>query len=336
MRRVPGCRLLQQRVSESCVGLAQVSVASGSSPPRNFNIYTRTVCTIKSSADSELQASDFGYPSLLSHFNALHDWIELRRWCLFTLACALVQLEGGVDAVLATQKILVVNLIPAHRDAHDGNPAMAFRLDAAALVDRACDDSDFLRENWAYIQANADLWGRASANALLDPERSCESPTPVGSLPIVYIVRRTNMVSGHAFAPFRLPLRHVASENPADARTRAALEDLVRLMKGVLCMPFVFRRAENPRELQPDWGFLERMGRRRKTWKWKDFPAGDEELWRTRERLLHMLMPGSTSELTPLQVLTLFNYGRMGTRWWYVSSSPLRCQLGLMTTLLER
>ena len=96
-------------------------------------------------------------------------------------------------------------------------------------------------------------------------------------------------------------------------------------------MPFVFRRAENPREPQPDWGFLERMGRRRKTaWKWKDFPAGDEELWRTRERLLRMLMPGSTSDLTPLQVLTLFDYGRMGTRWWYVFSCVFNldsCQL---------
>ena len=105
----------------------------------------------------------------------------------------------------------------------------------------------------------------------------------------------------------------------------------MRLMKGVFYMPFVFRRAENPREPQPDWGFLERMGRRRKTaWKWKDFPAGDEELWRTRERLLRMLMPGSTSDLTPLQVLTLYDYGRMGTRWWYVFSCVFNldsCQL---------
>ncbi|KAM5540750.1 hypothetical protein V8D89_005583 [Ganoderma adspersum] len=292
---------------------------------KNFNSYTRTMCTIKSSTDSELQASYFSYPSLLSHFNTLHDWIELRRWSLFTLTCALIQLEGSIDAVLGAQKVLVVNLIPAHRDAHDGNLARAFRLDAAALVDR--DSSNFLRENWAYIQANTDLWGRTSANALLNQERSDAFTAPVGSLPVVYIARRTSMVSSHAFTLFRLPLRHVMSEDAADTCTWAALEDLVRLMNGVLYTPFVFHRAENPHEPQPDWGFLECTGRRGKTWKWRGVPADDQEQWRMWEKLLCLLMPGSTSDLTPLQVLTLFDYEHMGTRWWARDSTHAKATL---------
>ena len=274
--------------------------------------------------------SDLGYPSTVSHFNKLLEWIELHHWCLFTLTCALVQLEGGVDAVVGTNKVLVVYVNPAHRTAHGGNPAMAFQLAQAALIER--DKEDFLRENWAYIRANADLCGFSAAIALLDPgallpERSDEVASPVGTLPVVYVVRRTNMVSGQAFPLFSLPLRHRASEDVADARTRAAFEDLAKMMKGLLCdSDIVLRRAENPGEPQPDWGFLERTGKRGKTWKWRGIPADDQEERRKQERVLRRLMTGSTSGLTPFQVLTLFDYGRMGTKWWYVSSSILRCQ----------
>ncbi|KAM5542695.1 hypothetical protein V8D89_003656 [Ganoderma adspersum] len=266
--------------------------------------------------------SDLSYPSSVSHFNTLLEWVKLCRWCLFTLACALVQLEGGVDAVLGRQKVLVVYINPAHHTAHGGNPAAAFQLAQAALVER--DKEDFLRKHWMYLQANADLCGFSAAIAL-----RCHRPPRPRAERRVHGPRREPPgrvhLSGHAFALFRLPLRHVASEDAADARTRAALEDLVRLMKRVFYMPFVFHRAEDPREPQPDLGFLEHTGRWGKTWRWKDFPAGDEELRRMREKLLYLLMLGGMSDLTPLQVLMLFDYGRMGTKWWYVSSSLLCC-----------
>ncbi len=294
------------------------------------------MCIGKPIVSAELDADDLGYPSNLSLFNALLEWIEIRRWCLLTLSCALVQLGGGVDAVLGTRKVLLLDVVPVHHSEHDGSPAMAFQLGQAALVDR--DRDDFLRANWACIQDNIGLCGLSTTLALLGllallpAEPRGALATLLGSVPDVFVVHGTNMVSSQVFTLFRLPLRHVASEDPtANAHTRAALEDLVKIMQGVLCTRMVFRRPEDPNQLQPDWGIFERTGRRGKMWKWKHIPA-DEETWRGRAKALEELRPGSTSGLTTLQVLTLFDYRRLGTNWWYVFSSLLLCELGLMLT----
>ncbi|KAI1782264.1 hypothetical protein LXA43DRAFT_1148444 [Ganoderma leucocontextum] len=249
----------------------------------------KPLCTSEPNPNFELQASDLGYPSPLSLFNALIEWIELRRWCLYTLACALVRLEGGVEAVLAAQKVLLVQVVPAHRTEHDSNPAMAFQFDRAAIVEN--DGSDFLRENWASIRPNVEFARLSSAFAFLDPARRDRLSAPVGSLPVVYVVHRTNIISGQAFPLLRLPLRHVDNQDVADGRTRAALEDLVRIMKAALCHVIVHRRAENPQQQEPDWGIFERTGRRRKTWKWT-LLSPDQETWRRREKLLDQMNVG--------------------------------------------
>ncbi|KAI1782823.1 hypothetical protein LXA43DRAFT_1068247 [Ganoderma leucocontextum] len=280
----------------------------------------KPACTSKPNTNFELQESDLGYPSPLSFFHALSEWMELRRWCLSTLTCALVQLEGGVDAVLATQKVLVFHIVPFHRTEHDGDPAMAFRFDHAVFIHG--DSDDFLHEKMAEIRANIPAATNLSSTpfpdplAFLDPERKDRLASPVGSLPILYVVCRTSMVSGQVFTLFRLPLRHVDSEDPADERTRAALEDLATMMMAALCLQILYRHAENPQQLEPDWGHFERTGRRGKTWKWTPLPAS-EEMWRRREKVLdQMTRPGSTSDLTPRQLLTLFDYGHLGTKWW--------------------
>ncbi|KAM5540748.1 hypothetical protein V8D89_005581 [Ganoderma adspersum] len=104
----------------------------------------------------------------------------------------------------------------------------------------------------------------------------------------------------------------------------AAFEDLVKIMKGLLHDDIVLHRTENPNKPQPDWGFLECTGRRGKTWKWRGVPADDQEQWRKRERVLCLLMPRSTLGLTPFQVLTLFDYGRMGMKWCGLQKAPFK------------
>ncbi|KAI1783167.1 hypothetical protein LXA43DRAFT_1134335 [Ganoderma leucocontextum] len=225
----------------------------------------KPVCTTEPNANFELQATDLGYPSPLALSNALDEWIEIQRWCLYTLTCALVQLEGGVDAVLAAQKGLVLHVVPAHRSEHDGSPAMAFRFGHAVIADK--DSDGFLRENWKDICATVEHAHVSSALAFLAAgERNERLATPLGSFPVVYFVYRTNLASCHTFTLFHLPLRHVAGNSKdedaaADGRTRAACEELVHVMKELLCSKIVYRRAENPRRgPEPDWGIYERTG----------------------------------------------------------------------------
>ena len=274
------------------------------------------MCISKPGPGVELQPSDIGYPSALSLQNALREWIEIRRWSLYTLTCALVQLAGGPEAVLASQETaLVLHVIPRHHSdgEHSGNPAMAFRFGRAAITDKSSDD--YVRANWTSVQENVKLvhdtstvnftllsdtkWGTTGCYELTSPA--------VGTLPVVYVVHRTGVVHCHAFALFHRPLRHVQSQDVADARTRAALEELVRMMEEAISSILVYREPLGALQLEPDGWICEAApGKRRKTWKWRRLPA-DEEMRRMREELLDRIVPGRTSGLTALQVLTLFD-----------------------------
>ncbi|KAM5542666.1 hypothetical protein V8D89_003627 [Ganoderma adspersum] len=275
----------------------------------------KPMCISKPDPDVELQPSDLGYPSALSLQNALREWIEIQRWSLYTLTCALVQLAGGPEAVLASQETaLVLHVIPRHHSAgeHGGNPAMAFRFGRASITGKSSDDD--VRANWADIQENIKLVHDTSTVnfTLLSETKSgatgCyELMAPaVGTLPVVYVVHRMGVVRCHAFALFHRPLCHVQSQDVANARTRAALEELVRMMEEALSSVIVYRESLCPLQLEPDGWICEAVGKRRKTWTWRRLPA-DEEMRRKREELLDRIVPGRTSGLTAPQVLTLFN-----------------------------
>ena len=274
------------------------------------------MCLSKPDADVELQPSDLGYPSSLSIRYALGEWIEIQRWSLYTLTCTLVQLEGGPDVVLASQeKALLVHVIPRHRNEHGGNPATAFRFGSAAIADKSSNDD--VGANWEGIRDTVCLVHGASTLAILrtdpDPDRNGtrdELTAPVGTFPVMFVVHGVGVVRHHAFTLFRHPLRHVKSQDAADACTRAALEDLVRMIRVILSGVLVYRSALDPRQPEPDLWICEPAGKRKKTWKWKPFPV-DEAIWRKREELLEVIVPGRTSDLTARQVLTLFDYGQI-------------------------
>ncbi|KAI1791287.1 hypothetical protein LXA43DRAFT_434698 [Ganoderma leucocontextum] len=287
----------------------------------------KSECSSEPNVDLNLQASHLGYPSSLSLLNALDEWIDTRRWCLYTLMCALVQLEGGVDAVLAdssgihpartSQKALILHVVPAHCTEHDGNPALSFRLGHASIAHK--DSEGFLRANWGAIEENAKLASTPFfflAN-LLGSEKRDDVAAPVGILPVVYIVHGTDIVNRQAFTLYHLPLRYVDGnlKDVADGRTRAACQELVEIMKDALSKPFVYMRAENLQRPEPDWGIYERTGTQMKKWRWRQLPA-DRKSWRMWDRLTDELLPGRTSCLTPRQVLTLFDFGQLtGARW---------------------
>ena len=290
------------------------------------------MCRAEPDTSFELQAADLGYPSPLSLSAALDEWIEIRRWCLFTLTCALIMLEGGVDAVLASQlKAPMLTVVPAHLSEHYGNPALAFRFGHAVIVDKDADDS--LRESWDEIRTSVNLSIITSDLAFLDTERRNQRlAPPVGSFPVVFFVSRTNVANCHTFAPFHLPLRHVNGnlKDPACGHVRAACEELVHIMEALLSDELVYRRANDPRRPEPEWGFYERVGRRRRKWQWRRIPQCQDS-WRLWEKLTEDFLRDHASGLTPRQVLTLFDYGRLGTKWWYVCATLLRRELGLMT-----
>ncbi|KAI1782462.1 hypothetical protein LXA43DRAFT_453751 [Ganoderma leucocontextum] len=273
----------------------------------------KPVCTPEPDTNFELQAADLGYHGFLSLHNALLEWVEIHRWCLYTLTCALVQLEGGVDAVIASQKALVLTVVPAHRTEHDDNPALAFRFISAVIADT--DSNTSLCENWAAIKDGADTLAQLFTPGFTNypnSEPPNELPTPVGNLPVIYLVDRTNVVSCQGFTLFHLPLRHVDGKDVADGRARAACEDLVQIIKGILYSDLVHRRAEDPRRPEPEVGIYERTGRRKKTWKWRVL-AGNPDRWGMWESLAAVMLPGGLSSgLTPRQVLTLFDYERLG------------------------
>ena len=96
---------------------------------------------------------------------------------------------------------------------------------------------------------------------------------PVGSFPVVFFVSRTNVANCHTFALFHFPLRHVNGnlKDPACGHVRAACEELVHIMEALLSDELVYRRADDPRRPEPEWGFYERVGRRRRKWQWRWF-----------------------------------------------------------------
>ncbi|PIL30605.1 hypothetical protein GSI_07306 [Ganoderma sinense ZZ0214-1] len=281
----------------------------------------KSMCLHEPKANVELQASDLGYPSNLSLSVALNDWIEIQRWSLYTLICALVMLDGGVDAVLASQKAVVLYVIPTHRNEHDGNPGKAFRIGQAVLKDK--DGDAFLRKHWTDVWAIKNLCSTNSALAFLHVKQHGDDlfPTPIGSIPVVYYVHRTDMASCDAFTLFHLPLLHVdgnMKDAPVDARALAACEELVYIVKGFLCGgKVVYRHADQPGRVEPVWGIYERTGRRMKKWKWRQLPVHREsEGWRSWERRADEIWPGRASGLTPRQLVTLLDYRGLGTEWW--------------------
>ncbi|KAM5543183.1 hypothetical protein V8D89_003057 [Ganoderma adspersum] len=280
----------------------------------------KSMCASKSNTDPNLQIAHLGYLGPQSFINALEEWVEIRRWCLYTLMCALVQLEGGVDAVLeggapdampTSQKALVLHVAPA--EPAGGNPAFAFRLSHASIAHK--DSEGVLRDNWTDIEDNAKFTSmpvKILTQALGSNERGVRLATPAGILPAVYVVHGTNVVNRQAFTLYHLPLRYVDGnlKDVADGRTRAACEELVEMVKDLLDKPVVCREAEDLRRPEPDWGIYERTGTRTKKWKWRYLPANGKS-WRMWERLTDELFPGRTSRLTPRQVLTLFDFGRL-------------------------
>ena len=258
-------------------------------------------------ANSEILPSELGYASPLALQEALGEWVEIQRWSLYTLTCALVQLAGGASAVLETQvKALLLHVVARPRDEHDGNPSMAFRFGHAVITDKASVPG--IRDNWAEIQKNVDIVETSTAETFLVSGRTRDPlAAPIGTFPVVYVVHRVGTVRYHAFTLFHLPFRYVESQDISDERTRAALEDLVRMMKEALCSILVYRRPEDPCQADPDWWICEPDGRRRKKWRWKLFPWTEEKR-RAREELLEKIVPGRTSSLTARQALTLLDY----------------------------
>ena len=281
--------------------------------------YARSTCAAQSNANRNDQANHLGYVSSLSLINVLDEWIEIRRWCLFTLACALVQLAGGVDAVLegapaspllAAQKALILHIVPEPRTAHGGNPALAFRLANASIVDRKSDD--FLRANWEDIEVKA-RFASVPVMVLTGAYDSDTLAAPAGILPAVYMVHGTDIYNPQAFTLFHLPLRHVGGtlKDPPDERTRAACEELVAIVKDIIHKPLVYMRADDWNQPEPDWGVYRLTGtQKKKGWECTELPA-DEKSWMMWERLVDEMWPGRTSGLTPCEVLTLFDYGEL-------------------------
>ena len=279
------------------------------------------MCVSKSNTNDvdDLQIAHLGYLGPQSFINALEEWVEIRRWCLFTLMCALVQLEGGVDAVLegaapdtmpTSQKAIVLHVVAAKPA--DGNPAFAFRLSHASIAHK--DSEAVLRDNWTEIEDNAKFLSapvKILTHALGSNKRG-RLAIPAGILPAVYVVRGTNVVNRQAFTLYHLPLRHVGGslKDVPDARTRAACEELVEIVKDLLDKPVVCMQADDLQRPEPDWGIYELTGGKTKKWKWRELPA-DGKSWRTWERLTDEMWPGRTSRLTPREVLTLFDFGHL-------------------------
>lgn len=192
---------------------------------------------------------------------ALGEWVEIQRWSLFTLTCALVQLEGGPDAALEPQeKVLLLHVIARNHAKHDGNPAMVFRLGHAVITDKSSNES--IRENWAEVQKNVDIVNCNSEFAFLTSSRTRSwMAAPIGMLPVVYVIHGVGAVRYHAFTLYSLRIRHVKSQDLTDERTRAVLADLVRIMKEVLCNIVMYHRPEDPCQREPDWWICEPVWR---------------------------------------------------------------------------
>ena len=282
-------------------------------------VYARSQCTSQSNADRNVQANHLGYVSSLSLIIALDEWIEIRRWCLYTLMCALVQLEGGVDAMLEgsvshgtvpiSQKALIFHVIPAHHADHDGNPALAFQLARVSVVAR--DSDDYLRANWEDVKNKAKAAG-TSANMLFRALGADKLAPPVGILPAVFMVDGTDIVYIHGFTLYHLPLRHLVGnlKDAPDARTRAACEELVAIAKDLLDKTLLFWQADDLLQPEPYWGIYERTGARKKQWKGVQL-AIDQNSWRLWEEQTDERWPGRTSGLTSRQVLMLFDFTRV-------------------------
>lgn len=183
---------------------------------------------------------------------AAKDWTVAHRLSLFMLTTVLVELGGGVDVALNEPHVVIFELGPPK--AYDGSPSTAFKLEAGSYIHRDDLKGSVVESQWS-----------APATAMREAiARECrDNPDVAGLVPVTFCLRGSPIAPNTSF-PLCRP--RVPEGRTVDARTRAALQQLIALLSPVINDGLVLSVPTDASQIVPDMG---RLVQGRKSWVWR-------------------------------------------------------------------
>ncbi len=194
----------------------------------------------------------------------LHEsgiWLQAHRFTLTIIANALVELGGGVDAVLHAPRVVVFKLGPPR--SYDGTPATAFTLEAMNFNHRdkfgGLTDPQWTPAMITTRKHAATAYQEAGVGSVL-----------VGMLPVTIHLRDVWETSAQTSFPLCRPW--LPEGEVVDERKKALLKNLTKMCAWAIEAGIVFHMPEDPTQVVPDMGNIVLQG---KDWTWKRHERSD-------------------------------------------------------------
>ena len=301
------CSVLQQKLSETRLARAQVSIAS-SLPAASHAETVRHTCRV-SLKESDAAHKGFlksGYTAPATVSAKFREWAEAHHYALTIMTNCVVHLARApgekLEDTLASQRIMVFVIDPLGNNPLEDNPGTAFRITSAGFMKRS--DEKFLDDIWE----EAHEYRRRG----MEEFRKLPKPYPPVVDPVLtcFFVNSLGITMCYQYLlyPARLDSMFAAPPSKDAHMCRTVFYDL-----GLLCgrmigsLDVVLQESEDAGQVVPDVGILVRS---KKGWTWK------KEEWDWESRLPKRFKDGFMAPLTPRELFMYFR--QILALSWYV------------------